>query len=164
LTNFSDFRTILENITYDQHGHPSQWVIVMDDTAGISDHRFFVLRSIPAVWFRGMNEKPRDEGDLNEIAFKHTPADTLETMERYAGGKSQLLSGIDTGLSIAYELAIAWIDHVNATGEDGIDDGPSGGEVGGAGVTGGAVFGLSLLVLLLFPVVFVLWRRRVRQR
>jgi Zn-dependent M28 family amino/carboxypeptidase len=162
LANFTDFRDILENITYDQYGHPSQWVIVMDDTAGMSDHRFFVLRSIPSVWFRGMNEKPRDEGDINEIAFKHTPADTLETMERYAGGKSELLSGIDTGLSISYDLANAWIEHVNTTFLRDVDDGPSDVEEGGIGASGGAAIGLSLLVLLMIPVVFILWRRRRR--
>ena len=164
LENFTDFRDILENITYDQYGYPSQWVIVMDDTAGISDHRFFVERSIPAVWFRGMNEKPREEGDFNEIAFKHTPADTLETMEAYAGGKSELLAGIDTGLSISYDLANRWIEHVNATVWPIVDDGTPDGGDDQIGVSGGAAIGLSLLVLLMIPVVFVLWRRRARGR
>lgn len=164
LENFTEFRDILENITYVQYGYPSQWVIVMDDTAGISDHRFFVERSIPAVWFRGMNEKPREEGDLNEIAFKHTPADTLETMERYAGGKSELLGGIDTGLSISYDLANRWIEHVNVTVVQAMDDGlPDGGD-DQVGVSGGAAIGLSLLVLLMIPVVFVLWKRKARGR
>jgi len=164
LANFTVFRDVLENITYVQYGHPSQWVIVMDDTAGISDHRFFVERSIPAVWFRGMNEKPREEGDLNEITFKHTPADTLETMEAYAGGKSQLLAGIDTGLSISYDLANEWIEHVNATSVQNEDDGAPDGGDGAAGASGGAAIGLSLLVLLLIPVVFLLWRKRRRKR
>ncbi|UCC93822.1 MAG: M28 family peptidase, partial [Thermoplasmata archaeon] len=160
LANFSAFRDTLENITYDRYGHPSQWVIVMDDTAGISDHRFFVQRSIPSVWFRGMNEKPREEGDINEITFKHTPADTLETMERYAGGKTQLLEGIDTGLTIAYDLANDWMEHVNASLVSEVDVGPEdeGGE--GIGVSGGAAVGLSLLVLLMIPIVFIVWRRR----
>jgi hypothetical protein len=162
LANFSDFRDLLENITYDQYGHPSQWVIVMDDTAGISDHRFFVQRSIPSVWFRGMNEKPREEGDLNEIAFKHTPADTLETMERYAGGKAQLLEGIDAGLTIAYDMANEWIEHVNSTKGQETDNGPPDVGGGGLGVSGGAAVGMSLLVLLMIPVVFILWRRHRR--
>ena len=164
LENFTEFRDILENITYDQYGYPSQWVIVMDDTAGISDHRFFVERSIPAVWFRGMNEKPREEGDLNEITFKHTPADTLETMEAYAGGKSELLAGIDTGLSISYDLANRWIEHVNATVWLTVVDEMPDGSDDQVGVSGGAAIGLSLLVLLMIPVVFVVWRRRARRR
>jgi len=162
LENFTAFRDTLERIAYDDHDYPERWVIVMDDTAGISDHRFFVLRSIPAVWFRGMNEKPREEGDLNEIAFKHTPADTLETMVRYADGKPNLLRGIDTGLTLAYDLAIEWMWHVESmTDEPGtvdqVDDGRS-----GIGTSGGAVIGISLLVLLLVPVVFIVWRRRRR--
>ena len=162
LGNFTDFRDTLENITYDQYDLPSQWVIVMDDTVGISDHRFFVQRSIPAVWFRGMNEKPREEGDFNEIAFKHTPADTLEMMERYAGGKAQLLEGIDTGLTLSYDLANAWIEHVNATPIDDIDPDASDASGWSGSVTGGAIIGLSILVLLMIPVVFFAWRRRRR--
>jgi Zn-dependent M28 family amino/carboxypeptidase len=105
LGNFTKFRELLENITYEQCNYPPEWVLVMDDTVGASDHRFFIERSIPGVWFRGMNEKPREERDLNEIAFKHTPIDRLETMEEYAGGKEELLKGMDTGLLISYTLA-----------------------------------------------------------
>lgn len=163
LDNFTSFREMLDNITYEEYGFPSQWVIVQDDTAGISDHRFFVERSIPAVWFRGMNEKPREEGDINEITFKHTPADTLEVMEAYAGGKSELLAGIDTGLTLAYSLAIQWIEHVNATAVP-IDDVRPSDTTGGQGVaSSGVAIGLAVLVLLMIPVVLVLWRRRGRR-
>ncbi len=160
LENFTAFREALEYIAYDHYGYPSSWVIVMDDTEGISDHRFFVLRSIPAVWFRGMNEKPREEGDLNEIAFKHTPADTLETMVRYADGKHNLLQGIDTGLTLAYDLAIDWMLQVASMSNDAEPDDP--GDEGGTGIgaTGGAVIGLSLLVLIMVPVVYIVWKRR----
>lgn len=163
LENFTAFRELVENVTYEQYGHPNQWVIVQDDTAGISDHRFFVERSIPAIWFRGMNEKPREEGDLNEITFKHTPADTLETMEAYAGGKEELLAGIDTGLVLAYTIAVQWMHHVNATVET-IVKGPTdeGGD-GPGGVTGGMAIGLAALVLLMVPAVLIVWRRRARR-
>ncbi len=164
LENFTAFRDVLDNITYKQFGLPSQWVIVQDDTAGISDHRFFVERSIPAVWFRGMHEMPRDEGDFNEIPFKHTPADTLETMERYAGGKQELLKGIDTGLTIAYALANQWIEHINETVLLDLDgSGPSAFDGDGGG-TGGFAVGASLLILLMIPVVFIAWRRRSTSR
>jgi hypothetical protein len=106
LANFTVFKTLLQNITYDENNLPPEWVPVLDDTETISDHSHFIRKSIPAVWFRGMNEYPRDEGDLNERNFKHTPVDTLATMERYAGGKAELLKGIDTGLTIAYQLAL----------------------------------------------------------
>jgi hypothetical protein len=160
LENFTAFREVLDNITYEQLDYPDQWVIVMDDTVGISDHRFFVLRSIPAVWFRGMNERPRDEGDLNELPFKHTPADTLQTMETYAGGKSELLKGMDAGLTVAYMLANQWIEHVNATSVPVDDVTPSDGTEGSLGTAGGAAVGLSVLVLLMVPVVFLVWKRR----
>jgi len=163
LENFTAFRDVLENITYEQFGHPSQWVIVQDDTAGVSDHRFFVERSIPAVWFRGMNERPRDEGDFNEIPFKHTPADTLETMERYAGGKGELLKGIDTGLSIAYTLAIQWIEHINVTSPLDVDPSGPGEFDGDDEVTGGLAIGVSALLLLMIPVVFIAWRSKRRK-
>ncbi len=164
LENFTAFREVLENITYEQFGHPSQWVIVQDDTAGISDHRFFVERSIPAVWFRGMNERPRDEGDLNEIPFKHTPADTLETMERYAGGKQELLKGIDTGLTIAYALANQWIEHTNETSLLDVDGSDTSATDGDGGATGGYAVGASLLILLMIPVIFIAWRRRAASK
>jgi hypothetical protein len=93
------------NITYDQKDLPEEWVLVLDDTEVQSDHSFFIRNNIPAVWFRGLHEYPKDTGDLNERNFKHTPVDSLETMEFYSGGKSELLNGIDTGLSIAFELA-----------------------------------------------------------
>ncbi|MCK5559747.1 MAG: FeoB-associated Cys-rich membrane protein, partial [Thermoplasmata archaeon] len=53
-----------------------------------------------------MNEYPRNEGDLNERNFKHTPVDTLDTMELYAGSNAELLKGINTGLTIGYQLIL----------------------------------------------------------
>lgn len=106
IENFTVFQDLLKGIVYTEYNFPPQWVLVMDDTEVASDHSFFIRNNIPAVWFRGMNEYPKDEGDLNERNFKHTPADTLQTMELYAGSKTELLNGIDTGLTIAHELAL----------------------------------------------------------
>jgi hypothetical protein len=113
IDNFTIFQELLNNITYTQNNYPSEWVIVMDDTEIVSDHSHFIRNSIPAVWFRGMNEYPRDSGDINERNFKHTPIDTLETMERYSGGKGELLKGIDTGLTIAYQLILGILELQN---------------------------------------------------
>lgn len=104
--NFTIFQELLMNITYQKNDYPLEWVPVMDDTAVISDHSHFIRNSIPSVWFRGMNEYPRNEGDLNERNFKHTPVDTLETMELFAGSKAELLKGINTGLTIGYQLIL----------------------------------------------------------
>ncbi|UCE74250.1 MAG: M28 family peptidase [Methanomassiliicoccales archaeon] len=122
LGNFTKFREILENITYEQYNYPPNWVPVMDDTVGASDHRFFIERGIPGVWFRGLNEKPREERDLNEIALKHTPIDRLETMEEYAGGKEELLKGIDTGLVISYSLATQILESHNVSSSQNVDE------------------------------------------
>jgi hypothetical protein len=113
--NFTNFQNMLINITYNQNDYPMEWVPVLDDTEIVSDHSHFIRESIPAVWFRGMNEYPRDERDLNERNFKHTPMDTLDTMEFYAGGKNELLNGIDTGLVISYQLVLALNDQFNDT-------------------------------------------------
>ncbi len=113
LDNFTVFQNLLMNITYDQKNLPEEWVLVLDDTEVASDHSFFIRNNIPSAWFRGLHEYPKDTGDLNERNFKHTPVDSLETMEFYSGGKSELLKGIDTGLSIAYELALGVLDLIH---------------------------------------------------
>lgn len=115
LENFTKFQDLLSNVTYTKNDYPPDWVLVLDDTATVSDHSHFIRKSIPAVWFRGMNEYPRNERDFNERNFKHTPLDTIETMERYAGGKDELLKGINTGLIISYQLAIGIINQFNTT-------------------------------------------------
>jgi hypothetical protein len=159
MENFTYFRETLESIAYEQLDYPPEWVQVKDDTAGISDHRFFVDRGIPAVWFRGLNEKPREEGDFNEIAFKHTPLDTLESMERYAGGRSELISGMDTGLQLSYELAVKLIEHYNITMRSSYEgSGGGGGGSSNAGGAGGAV-GIAIFVAVGVAVAFFGLRR-----
>jgi hypothetical protein len=115
--NFTNFQDLLMNITYEENNYPREWVLIEDDTEANSDHKFFVRNSIPAVWCRGMHEYPKDEGDLNERNFKHTPADTLETLERYAGGKSHLLEGINTAITIFHQLTIE-ILNLSSSGDD----------------------------------------------
>jgi hypothetical protein len=159
MANFTFFREILETIAYDQLEYPPEWVLVKDDDAGISDHRFFVERGIPAVWFRGLNERPREEGDFNEIAFKHTPLDTLESMERYAGGKSELLKGMDAGLQLSHELALQLIEHYNITMRSNHDGGPSGDEGSSGSATAGGAYGLAILVAVSAVLAFFVLRR-----
>jgi uncharacterized membrane protein YgcG len=161
LANFSHFRDTLEAIAYDELAYPRQWVIVMDDTAGISDHRVFVQSGVPAVWLRGLNERPRDEGDLNEIAFKHTPIDRLETMEQYAGGRSELLKGIDAGLGLAHRLAEDLLEYHNTTSDQSSQDASGGGGGSGSGSSGGAGAALGLLVVV-GAAVLLLARGRAR--
>ena len=127
----------------------------MDDTVGASDHRFFIERGIPGVWFRGMNEKPREELDLNEIAFKHTPIDRLETMEEYAGGKEELLKGMDTGLFISYTLTTQLLESYNLSssqnaGENKNDSIENNGQIA-------LVIGIVAIIMTVLLIVF--WKR-----
>ncbi|MCK5414598.1 MAG: hypothetical protein KAJ35_04380, partial [Thermoplasmata archaeon] len=62
------------------------------------------------------------------------------------------------------DLANRWIEHVSATVWLTMVDGTPDGGDDQVGVSGGAAIGLSLLVLLMIPVVFVVWRRRARRR
>ncbi|UCE39297.1 MAG: M28 family peptidase [Thermoplasmata archaeon] len=155
LGNFTMFRTLLENITYDKYDYPPEWVLVMDDTVGASDHRFFIERGIPGVWFRGMNEKPREERDLNEIAFKHTPIDRLETMEEYAGGKEELLKGIDTGLLISFSLATQILESHNVSSSQ------NGGETTKGAIENIGQIGIviGIVVIIMTVLLYVFWRR-----
>jgi hypothetical protein len=162
MENFTWLRDTIEYIAYDQYKNPRQWVVVMDDTVGASDHRVFIQNSIPTLWFRGMNEKPRDEGDLNELAFKHTPIDTVETMERYAGGKSELLKGIGNGLQIAYAMAIQMLDHYNTTASE--DEGQTEDDAAQGNIenSGPLVVGVAILVLMMATMVWYGSRGRGR--
>ncbi|UCG69610.1 MAG: M28 family peptidase [Thermoplasmata archaeon] len=155
LGNFTRFREILENITYKQYEYPPDWVLVMDDTVGASDHRFFIERGIPGVWFRGMNEKPREERDLNEIAFKHTPIDRLETMEEYAGGKEELLKGMDTVLLISYRLAIQILELYNVSSSQNLGESvkDSRGNIGQIAIV------IGIIVIIMAVLLYVFWKK-----
>ena len=105
LENFTTLRTWVEEISYETWQYPREWVAALDDTETNSDQKFFIRKSIPSVWFRGMHENSWEEGDTNEQTFKHSPIDTLATMETYAGGRANLLEGLETPLLISYDLS-----------------------------------------------------------
>ncbi len=163
LKNFSDFRDTVEDIAYGQMRCPTMWVIVQDDTVGISDHRFFVERSVPSVWLRGLNERPREESDINEICLKHTPLDTMRALERYAGGKQYLLSGIGTGLTLACELAVQWMFHVVTSAQAVVDDTPAEAPSEASCASSGLAVGAAVLLLVAVPAALVAWRRGRRR-
>ncbi|UCH89638.1 MAG: M28 family peptidase [Thermoplasmata archaeon] len=164
IDNFTIFQDLLKDISYTQNGYPPEWVLVMDDTDGASDHKFFIRKSIPAVWFRGMNEYPKDEGDLNERNFKHTPVDTLETMELYAGGKSELLKGISTGLTISYQLALGVLNLSAAQGssEPEPQEAEEGGIFSDMGPTGYLIAVVAVIIIL--GILYNLWVRNKRSK
>lgn len=114
---FAPMRALTERVVYEELGLPPKFVWVQDDIEGNSDQRAFVERGIPALWLRGMhhgllfnrdsNTPPDLQKGLDEMNFKHTPADSMATLELFAGGKAELLKGIRTGLDVAYRVALA---------------------------------------------------------
>lgn len=114
---FAPFRAAVERVAYEELGLPPKYVWVMDDIEGNSDQRPFIEAGIPAMWLRGMHhgllfnrgsDSPEDvEKGLDEMNYKHTPLDTLPTLEAMAGGKAGLLAGIRTPLDMAYRVALA---------------------------------------------------------
>jgi len=78
--------------------YPTEWVVVMDDTKGNSDHYNFISRGWPATWFRGMHEFLQEEDDTCEQSPKHAPTDRVDVLYTLAGGRGGLEAGMQTGL------------------------------------------------------------------
>jgi hypothetical protein len=98
----------LVEILHEQLGYPVEWVRVIDDTKGNSDHFNFIQAGYASVWIRGMHEYIIEEGDTCEQTIKHAQTDTLLTLRTYAGGRDELESGFQTALNA---LALfAWWD------------------------------------------------------
>ena len=53
-------------VLYEHLEYPTEWVVVLDDTKGNSDHYNFISRGWPATWFRGMHEFLQEEDDTCE--------------------------------------------------------------------------------------------------
>jgi hypothetical protein len=75
-----------------------EWVRVIDDTKGNSDHYNFIMHGWPATWFRGMHEFIQETGDTCEQSPKHAPTDRVDVLYQLAGGRSGLEAGMQTGL------------------------------------------------------------------
>ncbi len=83
---------------YEQLEYPTEWVTVLDDTKGNSDHYNFISRGWPATWFRGMHEFLQEEDDTCEQSPKHAPTDRVDVLYTLAGGRGGLEAGMQTGL------------------------------------------------------------------
>jgi len=88
----------LEMVLHEQLQYPTEWVVVMDDTKGNSDHYNFISRGWPATWFRGMHEFLQEEDDTCEQSPKHAPTDRVDVLYNLAGGRGPLEAGMQTGL------------------------------------------------------------------
>ena len=85
-------------VLHEQLQYPTEWVVVLDDTKGNSDHYNFISRGWPATWFRGMHEFLQEEDDTCEQSPKHAPTDRIDVLYTLAGGRGGLETGMQTGL------------------------------------------------------------------
>ena len=85
-------------VLYEHLEYPTEWVVVLDDTKGNSDHYNFISRGWPATWFRGMHEFLQEEDDTCEQSPKHAPTDRIDVLYTLAGGRGGLETGMQTGL------------------------------------------------------------------
>ena len=96
--NASDLQFRLSSVLYNDLSYPMEWVSVMDDTKGNSDHFNFIMHGWPATWFRGMHEFIQETGDTCEQSPKHAPTDRVDVLYQLAGGRPGLEAGMQTGL------------------------------------------------------------------
>ena len=95
-------------VLHEELQYPSEWVVVLDDTKGNSDHYNFISRGWPATWFRGMHEYLQEEDDTCEQSPKHAPTDRVDVVYALAGGRSGFEAGMQTGLDALASLM--WMD------------------------------------------------------
>ena len=111
----------LGRVLYDELDYPSEWVVVLDDTKGNSDHYNFISRGWPATWFRGMHEYLQEGDDTCEQSPKHAPTDRVDVVYSLAGGRSGFEAGMQTGLDALASLM--WMD-VKGTWNSGMNEVP----------------------------------------
>ena len=92
----------------DDRGHPTEWVRVIDDTEGNSDHYNFIMAGHAASWLRGQHQYILEEGDTCEQTPKHAQTDSIATLNRLAGGRTNVEAGLQTGLDVI--ATVAWWD------------------------------------------------------
>tara|TARA_Y100000590_G_scaffold2863_1_gene3785 strand:+ start:232 stop:1467 length:1236 start_codon:yes stop_codon:yes gene_type:complete len=98
----------LGTVLYEELEYPPEWVVVLDDTKGNSDHYNFISRGWPATWFRGMHEYLQEEDDTCEQSPKHAPTDRVDVVYSLAGGRPSFEAGMQTGLNALASLM--WMD------------------------------------------------------
>ena len=88
----------LNEVLHDDLSYPEEWVTVLDDTKGNSDHYNFITHGVASTWLRGMHEFIRESGDTCEQTPKHAPTDRMTVLLQLAGGRAGLEAGMQTGL------------------------------------------------------------------
>jgi len=97
-TDAARLQSQLKEILHQHLDYPVEWVSVLDDTKGNSDHYNFIQGGYASVWVRGMHEYIHEEGDTCEQTIKHAQSDNLATLRTYAGGQDELQQGFQTAL------------------------------------------------------------------
>ena len=156
-SNAEWFQNHLKQINSDL-SHPEEWVSVIDDTKGNSDHYNFIMNNHTATWLRGQHQYVLEEGDTCEQTPKHSQSDSVTVINTMAGGRNNLESGLQTGLDVVATLAwLDWTDNGSATMDD---DVPVTTMLVGGGNISGAVF--SIWFLGMFAAVGFITVRRDR--
>ncbi|MDP6869635.1 MAG: M28 family peptidase, partial [Candidatus Poseidoniaceae archaeon] len=106
-TNAEWFQSHLREINSNL-SHPEEWVRVIDDTKGNSDHFNFIMHNHTATWIRGQHQYIHEEGDACEQTPKHAQTDSVTTINTMAGGRGNVESGLQTGLDIV--ATMVWWD------------------------------------------------------
>ncbi|MCS5533301.1 MAG: M28 family metallopeptidase [Candidatus Poseidoniaceae archaeon] len=108
--------------------HPTDWVRVIDDTKGNSDHYNFIMNGYAATWLRGQHQYAYEEGDTCEQTPKHAQSDSVTTLNTMAGGRTNVESGLQTGMDVIATMALwdrnSTVDNsdevIIAQGEEGV--------------------------------------------
>ncbi|MBN16605.1 MAG: hypothetical protein CMB37_00385 [Euryarchaeota archaeon] len=107
ITNAEWFQGHLKEINANL-SHPEEWVRVIDDTKGNSDHYNFIMHNHTATWLRGQHQYIHEEGDTCEQTPKHSQTDSVTTVNTLAGGRANVEAGLQTGLDVV--ATMAWWD------------------------------------------------------
>ena len=100
--------------------HPEEWVRVIDDTKGNSDHYNFIMHNHTATWIRGQHQYIHEEGDTCEQTPKHAQTDSVATVNTMAGGRNNVEAGLQTGLDIV--ATMVWWDWEPEEENDGFSE------------------------------------------
>ena len=124
--------------------HPTEWVSVVDDTKGNSDHYNFIMNGHSATWLRGQHQYILEEGDTCEQTPKHAQSDSVTTLNTMAGGRTNVESGLQTGMDIIATMAL-WDRNSTADSSD---------EVVIAQASQGVNSAIAIIAMLMVTIVF----------
>jgi Zn-dependent M28 family amino/carboxypeptidase len=131
--------------------HPEEWVRVIDDTKGNSDHFNFIMNNHTATWIRGQHQYILEEGDACEQTPKHAQSDSVTTINTLAGGRANVEDGLQTGLDIVATLA--WWDWNIEDDKETVEDVEA--QSDSVLTTGGILIAIAILVATVAVFYFV---------